>query len=108
MSALESVKNGRQVGMDIDFDYEGVPHRLLLAIQEYKGDFISYITLIDEENIAGEDYTIYKVTAHTSIDRAVAFLKEKSPAAFNFEDFKPFKGQKVFYPEGEEIEREGE
>ena len=106
MNLLEKISKGQQVGLNINYEYQGETFWLQMAIQLYKGEYLAHITVIDEKNMAGEDFKLYKTTAHANIDEALAFLKSNSPVSFSFSDFKPFKGQRAFYPEGEEIARQ--
>ena len=105
MKLQNKIDGGRQVGMELIHREHGKTYWVLLAVQLYNGEYVAHVSSIDEEHAAGENFTIYKIVAHGTLDEAVEFLKHQSPAPFAFENFGPFKGQKAFYPEVEEIAR---
>jgi hypothetical protein len=101
-----AIENGIQLGLSSSMLRNNETYFATVAIQKNNDEYIVHIDLILEQNMAMEKYEKYETHAFSSLQSAISFLLKMSPISIgDISELKPFKGQKGFNVEAEEIIR---
>jgi hypothetical protein len=100
------IESGKQLGISSSILRGKDVYWATVAIQKYNHEYVVHIDLILEKNMEKEEYEKYETYAFSSLEAATKFLIENNPLLItNLSELKPFKGQKGFSVEAEEIIR---
>lgn len=103
---LGLVDRGKQIGCSFNFMKEDEPFWITLALQKVGAEYLAHVAAISEQNMVSEKFEIYETKAFPTLVLAIGHLQAHSPIPFAISSLSPFKGQKAFSPQAEEILRD--
>lgn len=101
--AIEQLEHGRQIGVACEYMKDQESYWVTLAAQKYGDGYVAHISIINQKNMDAEIFERYGIYSFLNPREAVVFLLENSPVPIDADLLRPFKGQKAFNPDSEEI-----
>lgn len=99
----EQLEKGKQIGHSYVIEDKNKACWITVALQKSCNRYVAHIAVIFEENMASEKFERYETRSFLTMENAFSYLNSGSLKKIEVVDFLPFKGQKAFNPDAEDI-----